>query len=62
MALIRHPRTAPKFYPVAKSGRKFPESFKDFLSLMDLVPREEYGALARRCEELQAKMRNRKRP
>jgi hypothetical protein len=39
-----------------KAEEDFRDSFKDYLNLMGVVPREEYAALARRCEELEAKI------
>jgi hypothetical protein len=38
-----------------KAEADFRESFKDYLNLLGGVPREEYAALARKYEELQAK-------
>jgi hypothetical protein len=39
-----------------KAEADFRESFKDYLNLLGGVPREEYAALARKYEELQAKV------
>jgi hypothetical protein len=39
-----------------KAEGDFRESFKDYLNLLGGVPREEYAALARKNEELQAKI------
>jgi hypothetical protein len=39
-----------------KAEADFRESFKDYLNLLGGVPREEYAALARQNEELQAKV------
>jgi BMFP domain-containing protein YqiC len=39
-----------------KAEEEFRDSFKDYLNLLGVVPREEYTALARRCEELEAKI------
>ena len=39
-----------------KAETDFRESFKDYLNLLGGVPREEYAALARKNEELQAKI------
>ncbi len=39
-----------------KAEADFRESFKDYLNLLGGVPREEYAALARKNEELQAKI------
>ena len=39
-----------------KAEEEFRDSFKDYLNLLGVVPREEYAALARRCEELEAKI------
>jgi len=39
-----------------KAEKDFRESFKDYLNLLGGVPREEYAALARKNEELQAKV------
>ena len=39
-----------------KAEEDFRRSFKDYLNLLGVVPREEYTALARRYEELQAKV------
>jgi len=39
-----------------KAEADFRESFKDYLNLLGGVPREEYAALARKNEELQAKV------
>jgi uncharacterized coiled-coil protein SlyX len=39
-----------------KAEEEFSDSFKDYLNLMGVVPREEYAALARRCEELEGKL------
>jgi hypothetical protein len=39
-----------------KAEADFRESFKDYLKLLGGVPREEYAALARENEELQAKV------
>ncbi len=39
-----------------KAEEDFRDSFKDYLNLLGVVPREEYAALARRCEELEAKI------
>jgi len=48
---------SPEYFTLwQKAEENFRESFKDFLKLMDLVPREEYDALARRCEDLEAKI------
>jgi uncharacterized coiled-coil protein SlyX len=39
-----------------KAEEEFRDSFRDYLNLMGLVPREEYAALARRCKELEEKL------
>jgi hypothetical protein len=39
-----------------KAEADFRESFKDYLNLLGGVPREQYAALARKNEELQAKV------
>jgi hypothetical protein len=39
-----------------KAEENFRDSFQDFFSLLGMVPREEYDALARRCEELKGKV------
>jgi uncharacterized coiled-coil protein SlyX len=39
-----------------QAEKEFRDSFKDYLHLLGVVPREEYIALARRCEELEAKI------
>jgi len=39
-----------------KAEENFQESFKEYLHIFGVVPREEYAALARQYEELQAKM------
>jgi uncharacterized coiled-coil protein SlyX len=39
-----------------KAEDEFRDSFKDYLNLLGVVPREEYAALARRCEELEVKI------
>jgi hypothetical protein len=40
-----------------KAEADFRESFKDYLNLLGGVPREEYAALARKYEELQAQVK-----
>ena len=39
-----------------KAAENFQESFKEYLHIFGVVPREEYADLARRHEELQAKV------
>ena len=39
-----------------KAEENFKESFKEYLHIFGVVPREEYAALARQYEELQAKV------
>ena len=39
-----------------KAAENFQESFKEYLHIFGVVPREEYAELARRHEELQAKV------
>jgi uncharacterized coiled-coil protein SlyX len=39
-----------------KAEEEFRDSFKDYLNLLGVVPREEYAALARRCNELEEKL------
>ncbi len=39
-----------------KAEEDFRKSFRDYLNLLGVVPREEYLALARQCEELKAKV------
>lgn len=39
-----------------QAEENFRESFKDYLNLLGMVPREDYNALARRCEELEEKV------
>ena len=39
-----------------KAEEDFRDSFKDYLNLLGVVPREEYAAMARRCEELEGKL------
>ena len=39
-----------------KAEENFQESFKEYLHIFGVVPREEYAALARQYEELQAKV------
>jgi hypothetical protein len=39
-----------------KAEEDFRHSFKDYLNLLGVIPREEYAALARKYEELQAKV------
>jgi uncharacterized coiled-coil protein SlyX len=39
-----------------KAEEDFRESFKEYLNLLGMVPREEYAALARKYEELKEKM------
>jgi hypothetical protein len=39
-----------------KAQENFKESFKEYLHIFGVVPREEYAALARQYEELQAKV------
>jgi BMFP domain-containing protein YqiC len=39
-----------------KAEADFRESFKDYLNLMGMVPREEYASLARKFEELKEKV------
>jgi hypothetical protein len=39
-----------------KAEADFRDSFKDYLNLLGVVPREEYAALARKNEELQEKV------
>jgi hypothetical protein len=39
-----------------KAEGNFQESFREYLNIFGVVPREEYTALARQYEELQAKM------
>ncbi len=40
-----------------KSVKDFRETFKEYLELFNLVPREKYDELARQCEELKEKVR-----
>ena len=39
-----------------KAEENFRDSFQDFFNLLGMGPREEYDALARRCEELKEKV------
>jgi len=39
-----------------KAEDDFRDSFRDYLNLMGVVPRDEYAALARRCEKLQKQL------
>ena len=39
-----------------KAEEDFRESFKEYLNLLGMVPREEYAALARQYEELKEKV------
>jgi uncharacterized coiled-coil protein SlyX len=39
-----------------KAEEEFRDSYKDYLNILGMVPREEYAALARRCEELEGKL------
>ena len=51
------PEDSPDYIGMWKKAEKeFRESFKDYLNLLGVVPREEYAALTRRCEELEAKI------
>ena len=55
--LDKTPEDSPEYFILwQKAEENFREAFKDFLKLMDLVPREEYDALIRRCEELEGKL------
>lgn len=44
------------FAPWKKAEENFRESFKEYLNIFGVVPREEYAALARQYEELRAKV------
>lgn len=51
------PEDTPDYFALWKKAEAdFRESFKDYLSLMGVVPREEYAALARQYEELKEKV------
>jgi uncharacterized coiled-coil protein SlyX len=39
-----------------QAEENFRSSFREYLNLMGMVPREEYDALAKRCEELEEKI------
>ncbi len=39
-----------------KAEEEFRNSFKDYLNLLGMVPREEYNALTKRCEDLEGKI------
>lgn len=48
---------SPDFFAMwQKAEENFRESFKEYLNILGVVPREEYAALARRFEEAQAKV------
>jgi hypothetical protein len=48
---------SPDFYATWKKAEEnFQESFREYLNIFGVVPREEYAALARQYEELQAKV------
>jgi hypothetical protein len=54
--LDQTPEDTPDFLTLWKKAEAdFRESFKDYLNLLGVVPREEYAALARQYEELQDK-------
>jgi uncharacterized coiled-coil protein SlyX len=49
--------SSPDFLTLWKKAEEdFRESFKEYLNLLGMVPREEYAALARKYEELQVKV------
>jgi len=51
------PRDTQDFFDLWKKAEEdFRKSFRDYLNLLGVVPREEYLALARECEELKAKL------
>jgi BMFP domain-containing protein YqiC len=39
-----------------KAEEEFRNSFKDYMNLLGMVPREEYDALTKRCEDLEGKI------
>ena len=45
-----------------KAEENFQESFREYLNIFGVVPREEYAALARRMKSYKQKWRNRKKP
>jgi uncharacterized coiled-coil protein SlyX len=48
---------SPDFFTLWKKAEEdFRESFRDYLNLLGMVPREEYAALARQYEELKEKV------
>lgn len=48
---------SPDYFAIwKKAAENFQESFKEYLHIFGVVPREDYAELARRHEELQAKM------
>ncbi len=50
------PEDSPDYFTVWKKAEDdFRNSFKDYLNLLGMVPREEYAALARKYVELKAK-------
>jgi uncharacterized coiled-coil protein SlyX len=51
------PESSPDYLTLWKKAEEdFRESFKEYLNLLGMVPREEYAALARRYEELKEKV------
>ena len=45
-----------------KAEENFQDSFREYLNIFGVVPREEYAALARRMKSYKQKWRNRKKP
>ena len=55
---LEAPEDSPDFFALWKKAEQdFRRSFQDYLSLMGMVPREEYEALQRQCADLQEKVK-----
>jgi BMFP domain-containing protein YqiC len=51
------PEDSPDFFALWKKAEQdFRRSFEDYLSLLGMVPREEYDSLKRQCADLQEKV------
>lgn len=58
--LDKLPEDSPDYFSMWKKAEEdFRDSFKDYLNLLGMVPREEYADLARKYEELQEKIADR---
>ena len=55
-ALDQVDEDSPDFYRPGKKRKKISEVLREYLHIFGVVPREEYAELARRHEELQAKV------